>query len=144
MRLLNSLRIAALALAKLPGDGRTMRKIYAVTALLGSLTTLFCCFLPVVFVSLGLGASFAGLVGAVPQLTWFSEHKGIVFLAGGVLIAIAAAVQWRSRYIACPIDPLLAEGCTTAKSWSKRILILATVLYGLGFLFAFVLPQFIS
>lgn len=120
-----------------------MKRIYAVAALLGSLTTLFCCFLPVLFVTFGFGAAFAGLIGAVPQITVFSEHKGWVFLTGGSLIALATLIQWRSRHTACPIDPKLAEGCTIAKSWSKRVLIAATVLYGIGFFFAFILPKLV-
>ena len=121
-----------------------MKKIYAVTALLGSLTTLFCCFLPVIFVSLGFGAAFAGLIGAVPQLTWFSEHKGWVFFIGGVLITLAGFIQARSNLNACPIDPKLALGCKIAKSWAYRILLLAVAFYIVGFLFAFVLPTFFA
>ncbi len=120
-----------------------MKKVYAVAALLGSVTTLFCCFLPVLFVTFGFGAAFAGLIGAVPQITFFSQHKIWVFSIGGALIALATFIQWRARNNACPIDPKLAEGCTTAKVWSKRILIAATIVYGLGFFFAFILPQLV-
>lgn len=119
-----------------------MKKLYSVAALLGSFTTLFCCVLPIIFVSLGFGAAFAGLIGAFPQITWFSEHKGWVFLGGALLIIVAGYVQWRARFTACPIDPKLALGCKTAKAWSYRILLLAIVLYLTGFLFAFVLPSF--
>lgn len=121
-----------------------MKKAYAVAALVGSMSTLFCCFLPVVFVSLGFGAAFAGLIGAIPQLTWLSQHKNLVFLVGGVLIALASLVQWRSRRAACPIDPKLAEGCKTAKRWSYQILLLSVVFYLVGLLFAFVLPIFFA
>ena len=39
-------------------------------ALLASSGTLVCCVLPAVMVSLGAGATLAGLVTAVPQLIW--------------------------------------------------------------------------
>lgn len=117
-----------------------MKKFMSVAALLGSLTTIFCCFLPALFVTLGAGAAFAGLIGAFPQLTWFSEHKLLVFLGGALLIAAASVLQWRSRYKACPVDPTLAEGCSTARGWSQKTLILAISVYALGFLFAFLLP----
>jgi hypothetical protein len=118
-----------------------MKKLMSVAALLGSLTTILCCFLPALFVALGAGAAFAGLIGAFPQLTLLSEHKGWVFLVGGLLISTAAFFQWRSRYTACPIDSKLAEGCTTARSWSKRVFVISVLFYALGFFFAFILPK---
>lgn len=117
-----------------------MKKLVSVAALLGSMTTIVCCFLPAVFVTLGFGAAFASLIGAFPQLVWLSEHKGWVFGGGAIVIFVAGVIQWRTRYAACPLDPKLAEGCMTAKSWSKRVLFLALTFYALGFLFAFVLP----
>lgn len=121
-----------------------MKKLLSVAALLGSVTTLFCCFLPALFVTLGAGAAFAGFIGAFPQITWLSEHKGWVFLAGAVLILAAGIIQWRNRNAACPIDPKLAEGCTTAKSWSRRIFLIAVGFYLVGFTFAFVLPRLLN
>ena len=117
-----------------------MKKIFSVLALMGSATTLLCCFLPVLLVSLGFGAAFAGLIGTFPQITLFSEHKGAVFLIGAILLTAAGIARLRSRSIACPIDPKLAEGCSTAKTWSDKFLLIAIIFYSLGFLFAFVLP----
>ena len=121
-----------------------MKKLLSVGALLGSLTTIFCCFLPVLFSVLGFGAVFAGFIGAFPQLIWLSEHKLLVFLSAGLLLVIALIFQFRARATACPIDPKLAEGCATAKNWSKKILIVAISLYVLGFCFAFVLPKLLA
>lgn len=121
-----------------------MRKLLSVGALLASLTTIFCCFLPVLFATLGLGAVFAGLVGAFPQMIWLSEHKPLVFTIAGAILAIAVFLQTRAKKKACPIDPKLAEGCSTAKSWSKWILVSAVLLYLIGFSFAFVLPKILG
>lgn len=118
-----------------------MKKLISVAALLGSVTTIFCCFLPALFVALGAGAAFASLLGAFPQLVWLSEHKLLVFGLGALLIASAGVFQWRSRYTACPVDPKLAEGCGTARNWSKRAFLVAVSIYSLGFFFAFVLPK---
>lgn len=117
-----------------------MKKIVSFFALAGSLGTLVCCFLPAVFVTLGLGASFAGLVGAVPQLIWLSEHKVIVFGGAALLIALAGYMNWRARNMACPIDPELAEACQSGRNWSKWALISAALVFSCGFVFAFVLP----
>jgi len=121
-----------------------MKKFLSVAALFSSFTTIFCCFLPALFVTLGAGASFATLISAVPQLIWFSEHKGIVFLGGAFLLLISGFFQWRARYASCPIDPKLAEGCTTARNWSRGIFLLAVSFYSLGALFAFVIPYVVE
>lgn len=121
-----------------------MRKLLSIGALLGSLTTIFCCFLPALFAVLGFGAVFAGFVGMFPQVVWLSENKLAVFSIAGVLLITAAIFQWRSQNTACPIDLKLAEGCSTAKSWSKRIFAAAVVLYVLGFSFAFILPKILG
>ena len=118
-----------------------MKKLLSVGALLGSIATIFCCFLPVLFATLGFGAVFAGLIGVFPQVIWLSENKVSVFAVAGILLVIATVIQYRAKSIACPIDPKLAESCSTAKNWSKGILVAAIVLYALGFSFAFVLPK---
>ncbi len=117
-----------------------MRRTSSFFALAGSLGTLVCCFLPAVFVTLGLGATFAGLVSTFPQLIWISEHKPAVFSIAGALILIAFWLQWRSRNSACPIDPELARSCKGGKAWSQRALIIAALVFVCGATFAFVLP----
>ena len=121
-----------------------MKKFLSIGALLGSLTTIFCCFLPALFAVLGFGAVFAGFVGAFPQFIWLSEHKLIVFLGAGIMLAIAGIFQLRASRTACPIDPRLAESCSNAKSWSKWVFAAAVALYVIGISFAFVLPQIIT
>lgn len=117
-----------------------MKRLLPFAALLGSLSTLVCCVLPALFVGFGMGAAFAGFIGAFPQLIWLSEHKGIVFGGAALLLAAAGWFQWRARYAACPTDPRLAEACRTTRSWSKWIFALSLGLYGLGAFFAFGLP----
>jgi hypothetical protein len=121
-----------------------MKKLLSVAALLGSTTTIVCCFLPALFVTLGFGATFASLLGFFPQLTWISEHKAPFFAGAGALILVAGILQWRSRKTECPIDPTLAEGCGAARSWAKPVLFLAAALYSLGFFFAFVIPALMT
>ena len=65
-----------------------MRRLgLAAGALLASSATLVCCVLPAVLVALGAGAALAGLVTAVPQLVWLSEHKALVFGGAAALLA---------------------------------------------------------
>jgi hypothetical protein len=114
----------------------------AVITLAASSGTLVCCVLPAVMVALGAGASLAGLVTAVPQLIWLSEHKPLVFGTAFALLALSGFVQWRARRLPCPSDPRLAAACTRlrrASWWLWGIALAATIT---GAVFAFVLPLF--
>jgi hypothetical protein len=105
--------------------------------LLASSTTLVCCVLPAVLVSLGAGSVLVGLVSTFPQLVWLSEHKVGVFAVAGVLLAMSGFTIWRARRMPCPVDPSAARSC-------KRLRRVSAVLYGIsavafvgGALFAF-------
>lgn len=108
--------------------------------LLASSATLLCCVLPAVMVSLGAGAALVGLVSAVPQLIWLSEHKLPLFIIAGVLLAGSGALLWRGRRLPCPIDPVAARSCTKLRRISAWLYGLSLLAYALGVTFAFVLP----
>jgi hypothetical protein len=112
----------------------------AAGALLASSATLVCCVLPAVLVALGAGAVLAGLVSAVPQLIWLSEHKPLVFGGAGALLLISGVALWHGRSLPCPTDPAAAHACRRLRRISAILYGLAVGSFGLGILFAFVLP----
>jgi hypothetical protein len=116
----------------------------AIGALLASSATLVCCVLPAVLVAIGAGAALAGLVTAVPQLIWLSEHKPLVFGLAGVLLAISGAALWVGRRAACPTDAVLARSCRRLRRISAIIYAAAVLSFGVGATFAFLLPAFSS
>ena len=106
--------------------------------------TLVCCVLPAVMVALGAGAALAGLVGAVPQLIWLSEHKLAVFSTAGIALALSGALLRRARHAPCPADPGLARACARLRAlsqWTWGIALAATTL---GVLFAFGFPLLLA
>ncbi|MDP2205864.1 MAG: hypothetical protein Q8K65_06100 [Alphaproteobacteria bacterium] len=107
-------------------------------SLLTSLGTLVCCALPALLVTLGAGATLAGLVSAAPQLVWLSAHKNAVFTVAGALLAIAGAVQWRNRHAPCPADPTQARACMFLRRAGWWLWSLSLALYLTGFFFAFI------
>lgn len=109
-------------------------------SLFASTSTLLCCALPSLLVALGMGATMAGIVSTVPQLIWISKYKAWVFLMSGLLISFAALMHYRSRNAPCPIDPIKARACTTARIWSLRILSFSAVIWLTGAFFAFIAP----
>jgi hypothetical protein len=113
---------------------------FAIGALLASSATLVCCVLPAVLVAIGAGAALAGLVTAVPQLIWLSEHKPLVFGAAGALLVISGAALWAGRRAPCPADPALARSCQRLRRMSTIIYFIALISFVVGGTFTFVLP----
>jgi hypothetical protein len=109
-------------------------------ALFASSATLVCCVLPAVFVAVGAGAALAGLVSAVPQLIWLSEHKVAVFLLAALLLLVSGVLLWTGRRLPCPTDPRLARACMRLRKWSAAVYGLAVIAFLVGAVFAFVLP----
>ncbi|WP_430403285.1 hypothetical protein [Hyphomonas sp.] len=116
---------------------RSPSTLPAFLSLFTSTGTLVCCALPALLVSLGAGAVMAGLIEAVPQITWLGRNKVLVFAIAGAMIALSGAWQWHARSLPCPIDPAAARACTRARrvSWIVWWISLAAFLIG-GF-FAF-------
>ena len=77
-------------------------------ALFGSTSTLVCCALPALLISLGAGAVMASLTSAIPGIMWLSAHKDPLFIAAGVVLAISSMIGWQQRKSPCPIDPIKA------------------------------------
>ena len=112
----------------------------AAGTLLASSSTLVCCVLPAILVSVGAGAALVGLVSAVPQLVWLSEHKGVVFGVSGSALLGCGAMLWRARQMPCPTDPAAARSCTRLRRASHRLYGVALAGYAVGMIFAFLLP----
>lgn len=112
----------------------------ALLSIFTSSSTLICCALPALLVTLGAGATLAGLVSAVPQLVWLSAHKGLVFGLAGAMLAVAGGLQYRARFAPCPADPRLAAACTRTRRISLGVYLLSLAIYTVGLVFAFLLP----
>ena len=108
-------------------------------ALATSGSTLVCCALPALLVSLGAGAVLASLVSAFPALIWISMHKGAVFLGAGAMLAIGGWMQ--SRPAACPVDKQLAAACARYKKISRVVYWSSVLVYAVGVFFAFIAPK---
>ncbi|MFP4098610.1 MAG: hypothetical protein ACLFP8_08035 [Alphaproteobacteria bacterium] len=106
-------------------------------SLFTSLGTLLCCALPAFLVTLGMGATLAGLVASAPWLTVITEHKAVIFTIAGLLLLLATYMQWRARLAPCPADPVKAKACARLHAISWIMLGSSIVIYVTGFFFAF-------
>ena len=137
---------AALGAASRDDFDREIRdaRVASMLSIFTSSGTLVCCALPAVLVALGAGAALSGLVSTVPQLVWLSANKGLVFGGATLMIALAGVLQWRARSAPCPADPVLATACMRARRLSASIYAASVAIFGVGVLFAFVLPTFLG
>src|ERR1700691_2832516 len=113
----------------------------AAGALLASSATLVCCVLPAALVAMGAGAALAGLVTAVPQLVWLSEHKPPVFGIATAFLAISGVALLYGRSLPCATDPDAVRSCQRLRRISALLYGLALASLLLGATFAFVLPS---
>ena len=102
--------------------------------------TLICCAIPIVLVTLGLGATVAALSSSFPVLITISQHKVWVFSGSGALLLLSGWLMYRPGR-ACPADPELARVCARAQVWNRRIYWTSVIIWSAGFFAAYlVLP----
>ena len=112
-------------------------------SLFTSFGTLLCCALPSLLVLVGLGATVASFLSAVPWLVTLSRHKNWVFLVAGLLVGgnflyiYVAAPRFQARSGGCPVEA--PDGCITASRMSRLALWVSGVIYSIGLLSAYIL-----
>jgi len=104
--------------------------------LFASTGTLLCCALPIILVSLGMGAVVASLASNVPFLITLSMHKGWVFAVSGILLLLGGWALYRPNRV-CPADPELGALCDKAHKWNVRLFWASVLIWCTGFFFAF-------
>jgi mercuric ion transport protein len=102
-----------------------------------STCTLVCCALPIILVSLGMGASIAAMTSAFPFLIYLSLHKTWVFAFSGFMLVVSGWFIYRLGQ-SCPTDPELAHVCELSKHWNKRIVWGSVIIWCIGFFAAFI------
>lgn len=112
-------------------------------SLFTSLGTLLCCALPSLLVLLGMGATVAGFLSAIPWLVTLSRNKFWVFLLAAIFIAsnfiytYALVPKLRASGQECSVD---APGtCEKASAISRTILWASTAIYAIGLFSAYIL-----
>lgn len=111
-------------------------------SLFSSFSTLLCCALPSVLVLLGLGATLASLLSAMPWLVDLSRHKIWTFCISGALIVLSFVVTyWLAPRLrageACDArDP---AACGDASRMSRILLWVSAFIWAGGFFVAYLL-----
>lgn len=87
------------------------------------------------------GAAVAGLVTAIPQLVWLSEHKPMVFGIACALLIVSGGATRYSRTLPCPTEPAAAQSCKRLRRINAALYSIALVSFAVGLTFAFILPR---
>ena len=109
----------------------TSPRKWAWIVLFTSSSTLICCALPIMLVSLGLGAVSATLFASFPILVTLAQYKTWMFSGSAVVLALTGWLLYRPGR-ACPADPDLAEQCERAHRWNMRFFWVAAAVWMAG------------
>lgn len=117
----------------------SMRQLIAnMLSLFTSSSTLICCAIPSLLVTLGAGTVVASLVSAAPWLAWLSRYKLWLFCFAGLMIALNVFLVYRPRgRVACAIGR--GKACEEASRLNKVILWISAGMYLFGLFMAFLL-----
>jgi len=100
--------------------------------------TLLCCALPIIFVTLGMGATVVAMTSAFPFLITLTKYKIWIFMFSGLMLAVSGWLMFRPGR-ACPADKALGEACSLAHKWNKRIYWTSVAIWSIGFSAAYIL-----
>ena len=109
------------------------KKIIPFLSLFTSLSTIFCCALPIILVTLGMGAVFASLTQHFPAIIWAAEHAKEIFILATTLLLISGYLIFIKPQ-SCPTEKKLAQACIKTKKinqwiWSISVIILTISLF---------------
>ncbi|MFQ3665749.1 MAG: hypothetical protein SNJ79_06915 [Sphingomonadaceae bacterium] len=110
-------------------------------SLFASTSTLVCCALPALFVTLGMGAALAGLVASAPWLVALTRYKEWLFAGSALMLLGAWAMHRRSARLPCPADPARARACARLRRISGATLAVSALVWAVGFFFAFLAAE---
>ncbi|CAM8647705.1 hypothetical protein MCEMSE6_02157 [Oxalobacteraceae bacterium] len=112
----------------------------SLVSLFASSSTLICCAIPALLVTLGAGATLSTFISIFPKIVWISERKIEVFTFAGVMLIISGYMQWRGRLAPCPVDPVLRDACIRTRKASLVVYLMSLFVYLTGGWFAFLQP----
>ena len=108
-----------------------------ILSLFTSLSTLVCCALPALLVTVGLGTTLVSIVSIFPWIVVLSKYKLYIFILAGFMLALSCYMAWRRNNSSCPANPAEAKICLKLRSTNSVLLTFSFVVYITGFFFAF-------
>ena len=120
-----------------------MKKSISFLTLFSSTSTLLCCALPALLITIGAGGVMASIYANVPGYTTFVGNKNLLFIIAAVLLIINGLFLWFNRNAPCPLDAKKAKTCMQTRKMSRTIYFISIGIYCVGFFFSFLVVNFI-
>lgn len=106
-----------------------------------SLSTIFCCALPIILVTLGMGAVFASLTNHFPAIIWVAEHVLEIFILTAILLLISGYLIFIKPQ-SCPSDQKLAQACRKTKKINQWVWSISVIILTISLFFKYILILF--
>ena len=111
-------------------------------ALLSSSSTLLCCALPAILVSMGAGAVFANIISVFPALTVISRFKVEITIMTFIILVAVGVLHLKTAKMPCPADPSLGRACLKSRKRSRIVYYLSCIVFATASIFTFIVPEF--
>ena len=111
-------------------------------ALLSSSSTLLCCALPAILVSMGAGAVFANIISVFPALTVISRFKVEITIMTFIILVAVGVLHSKTAQMPCPADPTLGRACLKSRKRSRIVYYLSCIVFATASIFTFIVPEF--
>lgn len=108
--------------------------------LLASSSTLICCALPAIFVTLGAGATLASVVNIFPELIIISKFKVYISVFALFFLIITGVLIKKASLEPCPTDPNLRYVCMKTRKRSRIIYIISVFIFAFASIFTYIVP----
>jgi mercuric ion transport protein len=103
-----------------------------------SISTILCCALPIILVTLGMGAVFASLTASFPFINWLAQESLYLFIASSILLLLGGYFIFLKPQN-CPANQKLAKICLKTKKFNKIIWWLSVIILIISFFFKYIL-----
>tara|TARA_B100000965_G_C19454000_1_gene696608 strand:+ start:425 stop:790 length:366 start_codon:yes stop_codon:yes gene_type:complete len=111
--------------------------------LFASSSSLICCAIPAIFITLGAGAAFANLILVFPFLIILSKYKVYISALTFIIITLAGYINYKVYLLPCPTDPELGKICMKTRKNSRYIYYFSVMLFIFATIFTYIAPRFI-
>jgi mercuric ion transport protein len=108
-----------------------------------SISTILCCALPIILVTLGMGAVFASLTANFPFIIWLTEKSIYLFSIATILLLVSGYFIFIKQQ-SCPADKKIAKMCNKTKKFNKIIWWVSVIILITSFFFKYILILLIS
>jgi hypothetical protein len=108
-----------------------------------SISTIFCCALPIILVTLGMGAVFTILTTNFPFIIWLAEKSVYLFIIATIFLLIGGYFIF-IKPKSCPSDKKLAQICNKTRKFNKIIWLISVIILVISFFFKYILSIIFS